>query len=118
MKIGNRIKEKREKMGISQTELANMVKISKQTLYKYENGIITNIPSDKIEAIASKLNVSASYLMGWNIEEIESTAKKDLALSKMSERMTEYALKMASLSENDQNYVAYMIDKLLNDKGE
>ena len=34
MKIGNRIKEKREKIGISQTELANMVKISKQTLYK------------------------------------------------------------------------------------
>ena len=49
-----------------QVELAEKVSISKQTLYKYENDIITNIPSDKIEAIASVLNVTPAYLMGWD----------------------------------------------------
>lgn len=65
MTLSQKIKLKREEMGISQTELANKIGVSKQTLYKYENGIITNIPSDKIEKIAYYLNVSAAYLMGW-----------------------------------------------------
>lgn len=65
MTIGNRIRKQRESFGLSQTELAEKVKISKQTLYKYENNIITNIPSDKIEEIAKYLCVSPAYLMGW-----------------------------------------------------
>lgn len=32
---------------MSQVEFADKINVSKQTLYKYENDIITNIPSDK-----------------------------------------------------------------------
>ena len=63
--VGDRIKALRTDAGVSQTELAERIKVSKQTLYKYENNIITNIPSDKIEAIASALGVSPSDIMGW-----------------------------------------------------
>lgn len=66
MTVGDRIRKKREMIGMSQTELAEKAKISKQTLYKYEKNIITNVPSNKIEEIASILNVSESYLMGWD----------------------------------------------------
>lgn len=66
MTVGERIKKQRELLGISQTELAKKVNISKQTLYKYETNIIINIPSDKIEEIAKILYVSPSYLMGWD----------------------------------------------------
>lgn len=59
------IKREREKAGISQTDFAKMIKVTKQTLYKYEQGIITNIPSNKIEEIANVLGVSPSYIMGW-----------------------------------------------------
>lgn len=65
MTKGERIKYYREQKGISQTDLAKMVKISKQSLYKYENNIITNIPSDKIEIIAEKLGVTPAEIMGW-----------------------------------------------------
>lgn len=68
MTVGERIKYTREKKGIPQIELANACDIKKQTLYKYENGIITNIPSDKIEAIADYLGVTPAYIMGWNRE--------------------------------------------------
>lgn len=70
MAKGERIKSLREKAGYSQTELAERVNISKQTLYKYENNIITNIPSDILEKIASVLGCSPSYFMGW--EEYEA----------------------------------------------
>lgn len=52
MTVGERIKELRTQLGLSQVEFAEKINVSKQTLYKYENNIITNIPSDKIEAAA------------------------------------------------------------------
>ena len=73
MSVGKRIKFLREYNKISQTELAIAIGVSKQTLYKYENYIITNIPSDKIEAIAKITNVTPAYVMGWTDE--QSTQK-------------------------------------------
>lgn len=70
MTVGERIKEIRMKLGMSQVDFANKINVSKQTLYKYENNIITNIPSDKIAAAADLGNVSPSYIMGW--KEIDS----------------------------------------------
>ncbi len=66
MTVGDRIRKKREELGISQTELAEKIGIPKQNLYKYEKNIVTNIPSNKIEEIAHVLNVSESCLMGWD----------------------------------------------------
>ncbi len=65
MEIGSRIKTLRESLHISQVVLADRLNVSKQTLYKYENNIITNIPSNKIELAAKILNVTPAYLMGW-----------------------------------------------------
>lgn len=66
MTVGERIKEVREKAGMSQVDFADKINVSKQTLYKYENNLITNIPSDKIEAAARIVNTTPSYLMGWD----------------------------------------------------
>lgn len=66
MTVGERIKALRERLGISQVDFADRINVSKQTLYKYENNIITNIPSDKIEAVAKIGNTSPAYLMGWD----------------------------------------------------
>lgn len=68
MTLGDRLKTLRLSSGISQVDLADRLDISKQTLYKYENNIITNVPSDKIEAAAKIFKVSPSYLMGWDID--------------------------------------------------
>lgn len=69
MTVGERIKKVRIKLGMSQVDFADKINVSKQTLYKYENNIITNIPSDKIEAAARLGNVSPAYLMGWTISD-------------------------------------------------
>ncbi|MCD7723519.1 MAG: XRE family transcriptional regulator [Clostridiales bacterium] len=65
MTIGNRIRRLRSAANISQVDLAKRVGVSKQTLYKYENDIVTNIPSDKIELLSHYLNCSPQFLMGW-----------------------------------------------------
>ena len=75
MAIGDRIKKYRLSLGISQVSLADKAAISKQTLYKYENGIITNISTDKIEVIASALNTTPADLMGWTDDHAMPRAK-------------------------------------------
>lgn len=79
MTIGERIKHIRMQEGMAQTELAKATKISKQNIYKYENNIITNIPSDKIESIARALNTTPAYLMGW---ETEADSSFDMEIAK------------------------------------
>lgn len=81
MTVGERIKMARENKKLSQTDLANACKISKQTLYKYENNIITNIPSDKIEVIANYLLISPAYLMGWDVNSTKKQDTNDFSLS-------------------------------------
>lgn len=66
MTKGDRIKSRREQLGLTQTQLAHMIGSTKQNVYKYENNIISNIPSDKIEAIAKALKTAPGYIMGWN----------------------------------------------------
>lgn len=66
--VGENIKKIRENLNMTQTDLAKQVNISKQTLYKYETNVITNIPFNVIEKIANILSVSPVALMGWENE--------------------------------------------------
>ena len=68
MTIGERIKYFRENEGMTQSALAEKISTTKQTIYKYENNIITNIPSDKLDKISDVLRVSPVILMGWDSE--------------------------------------------------
>ena len=66
MNIGQRIHQARKSKGMTMEELGQIVGVGKTAVSKYESGIITNIPSSKIEAIAQVLDVAPSYLMGWS----------------------------------------------------
>lgn len=80
--IGNRIKKLRIDSNLTQEEVGKIIGSSKQTLHKYENGIITNIPSDKIETLANLFDVSPSYIMGWDDNDIN-----DNKLNKEDEKL-------------------------------
>jgi len=71
--IGDRIRRFREQNGLSQVELAKRANVSKQTMYKYENGIVTNIPSDKIEIFSKIFGISPAVLMGWENNDLEDS---------------------------------------------
>lgn len=55
----------RSDKNITLEELAKLIGTTKQTIYKYENGIITNIPYEKVYALAKALNTTPDYLMGF-----------------------------------------------------
>lgn len=65
MKIGDNIKKRRIELELTQEEVASYLSTTKQTIHKYEMGVVTNIPTDKIEKLAEILKTTPTDLMGW-----------------------------------------------------
>lgn len=98
MKKGDIIKGLRESFGMTQEELAKILGTTKQTVYKYETGVITNIPSDKIEAIADTFKTTPDFVMGWALPETSSstyTPETDKELLSHFHKLTDYGKQTA-----------------------
>ena len=63
--VSNKLKALRKQKGLTLEELAASLGTSKQTIHRYENGVIANIPKEKIERLAELLGTTPSELMGW-----------------------------------------------------
>ncbi len=119
--IGERIKELRIQKGKTLDEIASCAKTTRQTIHKYENNIITNIPSDKIEAIAKLFHVSPAYLMGWEtdslLSEDASTNTKDITQqSKANFHTPEEAMEFIIRNPVISAYGGYDINKMSGDE--
>lgn len=66
MTKGERIRAAREEKGITQEELGRMCGTTKQTIFKYESGTVTNIPLVRLEKLAEVLDVTPCFIMGWD----------------------------------------------------
>lgn len=68
MDIGDRIKIRREELGMSQEELAKAIGYkSRSSINKIElDG--RGLPQGKVVAIAKALHVTPAYLMGWEVK--------------------------------------------------
>ena len=78
MTIGQRIRTTRENLKLTQGFVAKNVGVATQTIYKYENEIVTNIPLDKLEKIAKVLDTTPAYLMGWEESSPDSSSSSTL----------------------------------------
>lgn len=65
MNIGQRIKERRKELRMSADELGKRLGKDRSTIYRYEKGDIENLPLDILEPIATALDTTPQYLMGW-----------------------------------------------------
>ncbi len=66
--IGNKIKLLRESKELTLKDVAKALGVATQTVHKYESGVVSNIPLDKLEKLSAVLGCDISYLVG----EIES----------------------------------------------
>lgn len=63
--IGENIKKRRLELEMTLEEVSKGVGVSRQTLSRYETGVIGNIPSDKIELLSKVLKTTPAAIMGW-----------------------------------------------------
>lgn len=117
MTISNKIKRLRKEAKISQVDLAEKLGTTKQTIYKYENGLITNIPSDKIEIMARLFGTTPAYLMGWD----ETTTNQEGEIEKIVSEATKredlkiFFTQVAEMSEEDFEKARRVIEALILD---
>lgn len=109
MTKGERIRKLRLSKGISQTGLAERIGQSKQTVYKYENNIITNIPSDVIEKIAIALDTTLPYLFGWE-ESPEIKSSEPTAIDPLDEKILELFAQLTP--ENKEIFLGKLVQTL------
>jgi len=62
---GQRMKNRRKAIGLSAEKVAEILGVSPATIYRYENGDIEKVPGDRLGPIASALQTTPAYLMGW-----------------------------------------------------
>ena len=77
MTIGEKLKHLRKQHRMTLEDVANHINVGRATVLKYENGMITNIPSDKIEQLAVLFSVSPAYLMGWSSDSPDTPCPED-----------------------------------------
>ena len=95
MTLGERIKAAREALDMTQEELGKLCNTTKQTIFKYETGIVTNIPLDRLEQLAERLGVTPAYLTGWSTD----------AAFDLPEKLSELAEPFGKLSDDGQDKV-------------
>lgn len=100
--LGDNIRIYREASGLTQSDLAKKVGIKKQTLFKYEHNIVTNVPLEKVEQIAAALDVDPAALTGWSRSQ--------------DERLQAYFSKLSKLDDVDRARIAERIDTMLEDR--
>lgn len=75
--IARRLKDRREALGYSFQQLAELTGMSKSTLQRYESGAIKNIPLARLEALTTALQTTPEQLLGWQmVQAMRNTPEK------------------------------------------
>lgn len=108
MSVGERIKERRNELGMSVDELAVRLNKNRATVYRYEKGDIENLPIDILEPLAKALDTTPQYLMGWNDNPNADavTIGELLRIMRLQRNMTveEYSKEVGVSSEDLRKY--------------
>lgn len=73
MNTGERIKKRRNELGLSVDEVAERLGKNRATVYRYENNDIENLPTTVLEPLADILKTTPAFLMGWDEQDIFDT---------------------------------------------
>lgn len=112
MTVGERIKLKREQLGLSQTELAVRANYSdKSAISKLEHSG-DNISMKQVERLAQALNCSSQYLMGW---EEEKKSKKEFAQELFKDEIGEIIDRDKAIEKAREYYFLNRSDDFEND---
>lgn len=106
MEMGEKIYNLRKEKGLTLEELGNLVGVGKSTVRKWEKGMIANMKRDKISKLASALNVSPAYLMGWEMDD------GDIGNAFMADSLEDEIDSMKSFSPSEKNHFKAYINLL------
>ena len=97
---GNRLKSARQYRGLTVEELSQQINVSKQTISQYENGVIENVPFEKILALSTELKFPYHYFIQKSNSSVRTGSTYFRSLMKTSKKYrTAQIVKMEHLAE-------------------
>lgn len=121
MTIGDRIKKRRMELGMSQETLAKKIGYSSRSSINKIELDIQQLRQSKIKDIATALNTTTSYIMGWEDKEPEVVKVSDTVktidtlanqLDKSSqERLLAYAQALYDVQDTKEGGIAHVETK-------
>ncbi len=87
--IGKGIKLRREKLGISQEKLGEMVGVTYQQIQKYEKGI-NKVNAEMLQKVANSLDVNVDFFFKDRDEGIYKEAKESTGVKEVMEGVSAY----------------------------
>ena len=110
MTIGERIKERRKELGLSQQELADRIGVTSRTSVCTVEKDREDLTLERLRRYADALGVTPSYLMGWDNVDVpcEMPFKIDLSTEDV-----QIVKALGKLSQNGREKVKERIKELL-----
>lgn len=119
------LKQRRKELGLTLEQVGQSVGVGKSTIRRWENGLITNIGSDKILLLAKALKVSPSFILGDNDihdplidfddrELIDKLLKDNLPA--YSEELSEITYEASKMKKTNQKLLLRIIEAVNEDK--
>lgn len=109
MCFSKRMKQSREKQGMTLAELGRKIGKTEATVQRYESGNIKNLKNDTIESIAKALNVNPAFLMGW----VDGDNKKEDVSVSLYQDIIE---NLDDLKENNAPLVNDFIEEIIKEQ--
>lgn len=114
MNIGERIRSARERKGLSQEELAEIVGYSDKTaICKIEKGV-RDIPRKKVDVFAAALGVSPAFLEGYENSEI---LQRMIQEEQRRPALVNLMSKLSPLDDSDLSRISDYVDFIRSQKG-
>lgn len=80
MSIGDKIKQRREELGLSLEAVGAELGVHRSTVMRYETGDTSRIPLPVIEKLAQILKTTPACLMGWEADETLANLDPEIKL--------------------------------------
>ena len=102
--IGERIKQRRKQLGMTQKQLAELVNLSEGSVSRYEHGKVEEVTMSKLKEFAAHLHVDTIWLVGIN-EETEFETRVKAIIKKCEGLPTDAIIKILTNIENNVDII-------------
>ncbi|WP_372367894.1 helix-turn-helix domain-containing protein [Candidatus Uabimicrobium sp. HlEnr_7] len=102
-----KVKSLREKMQITQKELAEKSEIAHATISRIESGKIKELKSEAVKRLAAALEVSVDFLLGYN-KQLRRQRKESPQLNELVNSYEKLSFKG---KEQLDNYIQFLVKK-------
>lgn len=133
MTIGERVKKRREELGLTQQELSNKMGYSNKSAISRIETCGNKISIKRVSSLADALNCTTAYLMGWEdivFDDVSDNSKKyndyliKLKDNNGNEELLEMEVKIHEIMSDEmyrsklQNEINFLYENLKRNKGE